>query len=384
MRNLLTLHLSLIDGVGPATIARLQKQSPFEELYSCTESDIIRNFHMSPKSAAIIANGLKDFNSLEHEVELIQRNDIKWVTGEDAAYPSLLKEIDSPPAVLYYRGADLHTFDKNIAVVGSRLAGSYASEVVAAFTPSLIQFGWNIISGGAIGADTMAHDLALKNGGRTVAILGSGLLCPHPKSNKKLFEKIIQNGGSLVSSFKLMEGPFPGNFPARNRIIAGMSQACLVVQAAERSGASITAEFALNQGKHVFAVPGSIFDPLSAGCHALIKEGATPISSAKELLKELGENIALLTEGSEVSPNPATSFEEKVKKGTGIQNKEIFQAPQNNSIPDSILFYCKNPLSIEDLLGYVNIDMQELQDHLFDLQLSGQLEQNAVGLWQTL
>lgn len=384
MQRLLTLHLSLIDGIGPSTVARLQTHPAFTELYACNAEQISRYYHIALKSAELIAAGLKDVAVLEAELKLIERYSVKWATAFDESYPPLLKEIEHPPVVLYYRGADLHTFKKNIAIIGSRKAGNYAEQVVASCVPSLIKSGWDVVSGGALGADTMAHKHTVASGGRTVAILGSGLLRPHPISNKKLFEDIVAKGGAVVSSFKLLEPAYPGNFPARNRIIAGMSQACLVVQAAERSGASITANFALNQGKQVLAVPGSIFDPLSAGCHALIKEGATPILSPEDLLQELGEvlvagDVAVQASILDVVPEETARAKQPAKKRPGIS-----VLAENASLEERIVFHCKEPISPDDLLAYIDLDLQLLLDHLFDLQLAGRLEQNAVGLWQAI
>lgn len=391
MSRLLLLHLSLIKGIGPQTIMRLTQHPNVSELYACSAADIVKRFHIHPKYADIIAAGLKDTALLDAEVQLIERHAVAWVTVAEQGYPALLKEIEYPPIVLYYRGADLHTFTKNIAIIGSRKAATYAEQVIEACVPSLVQSGWHVVSGGAIGADTMAHTYTLASGGRTVAILGSGLLCPYPSSNKKLFELIVQTGGAVVSSFPLQTTAYPSNFPARNRIIAGMSQACLVVQAAERSGASITAHFALDQGKQVLAVPGSIFDPLSAGCHALIKEGATPISSADDLLKELGENplekvgqdASLQKSILDVSVDmPVKKVAKVAKQSTASHNPAVLAA--HATVEEQIVFYCKEPMSPDDLLAYIDIDIQLLQDHLFDLQLAGRLEQNAVGLWQAI
>lgn len=391
MSRLLMLHLSLIKGIGPSVIKRLQNHQAFNELYACSAADIVSHYQIHPKYAGIIAAGLSDASLLDAELQLIERHSVKWVTCVQEEYPALLKEIEYPPVVLYYRGADLHSFKKNIAIIGSRKAGPYAEQVVEACVPSLVQSGWDVISGGAIGADTMAHTYTVACGGRTVAILGSGLLCPYPSSNKKLFELIVETGGAVVSSFPLQATAYPSNFPARNRIIAGMSQACLVVQAAERSGASITANFALNQGKQVFAVPGSIFDPLSAGCHALIKEGATPISSAVDLLKELGEkpvgnacqDASLQKSILDISADAPLKNKTKANKQIIMPQKSLILA-ENATIEERIVFYCKEPTSPDDLLTYIDLDVQLLQDHLFDLQLAGRLEQNAVGLWQAI
>lgn len=389
MSRLLLLHLSLIKGIGPQTIMRLVKHPALGELYNCSASEIAKHYQVHPTYAEIIAAGLSDTTLLDAELQLIERHTVKWVTVAEQEFPPLLKEIEYPPTVLYYRGADLHTFAKNIAIIGSRKAATYAEQVIEACVPSLVQSGWDVVSGGAIGADTMAHTYTVACSGRTVAILGSGLLCPYPSSNKKLFELIVQTGGAVVSSFPLQTKAYPSNFPARNRIIAGMSQACLVVQAAERSGASITANFALNQGKQVLAVPGSIFDPLSAGCHALIKEGATPILSPDDLLIELGEKPATKSSDAALQKSILEGTAVLQVKPAKIKAREVIpQKPavlaENASVQERILFYCKEPASPDDLLGYIDLDVQLLQDHLFDLQLAGRLEQNAVGLWQVI
>lgn len=375
MHQNLLLHLSLIKGLGPVTVGKLLNNTACTDLYTCTAGDLMRNFHISAKVAHLVVSGLQDKALLEAELQLIERHAVSWVTIADNEYPPLLKNIEYPPLVLYYRGAALHTFTKNIAVIGSRKAGQYAEQVIAESVPGLIASGWCVVSGGAIGADTMAHMHTVAHEGKTVAILGSGLLSPYPSSNKKLFELIINKGGAVVSPFPLTTTAYPGNFPARNRIIAGMSQACLVVQAAERSGASITAHFALEQGKQVLSVPGSIFDPLSAGCHALIKEGATPILSPDDLLKELGEQPC-----EQISVSQETEQLSLLVKCSSETNKLVLS--EDATVSERILFYCKEPQSVEDLLAYINQELSCLQDCLFDLQLAGQLEQNAVGLWQ--
>jgi DNA processing protein len=355
-------------------VKRLLEQNAVGQLYDCTAHDLERQFGLSEKAAQAIAAGLKDFEPLETELGLMHKHGIRLVTLADSAYPALLKEIDTPPPVLYYRGQALDAFQKNIAVIGSRKAGSYAREVAASFLPALIEHDWSIVSGGALGADTMAHEQSLAAKGHTIAVLGSGLLCPYPYSNRTLFERIQDSGGAVVSSFPLRMQPFPGNFPARNRIISGLSQACLVLQAAERSGASITANFALNQGRLVLAVPGSIFDPLSAGCHALIKEGATPVGSVQDLLIELGERPALQAsaELQEAIPFASTSAD-KEDKSAGEASPE-----------GKILRHCRVACSFDDLIMLVELEEELLQEHLFNLQLAGKLQQNAVGLWQTV
>ena len=364
------LHLSLIEGIGPGTVQKLiERLQNIGTLYDLKVNDLYQ-YGFNIKQARLIVEGLADQSILNTEIELLQRYNIKLVTCIDKSYPDLLKHIHLPPSVLYYKGADLSVFEKNIAIVGSRKANQHADQIISSWMPGLIESGWTVVSGGAIGADTMAHRAALQLGGNTVAVLGSGLLYPYPRSNMRMFETVVTQGGALVSPFPLQMQPLPGNFPARNRIISGLSQACLVVQAAKKSGASITAEFALEQGRMVFAVPGSVFDELHEGCHALIKEGATIVGSMQELLIELGE----------ASPEAHA----KEKGIVSIRQPLRQLLPTEASIEQQVIYYCLDKaLSIDELIQHTDLSLDEMHDQLFNLQLAGKIEQNAVGLWQT-
>lgn len=362
------LHLSLIEGIGPGTIQKLiERLQNIGILYDLKINDLCQ-YGFNVKQARLIVEGLADQSILSTEIELLQRYNIKLVTCIDKSYPDLLKHIHLPPSVLYYKGANLSMFEKNIAIVGSRKADQHADQIISSWMPGLIESGWTVVSGGAIGADTMAHRAALRLGGNTIAVFGSGLLYPYPRSNMRMFETIAEQGGALVSPFPLQKQPLSGNFPARNRIISGLSQACLVVQAAKKSGASITAEFALEQGRMVFAVPGSVFDELHEGCHALIKEGATIVGSMHELLVELGE------------ANPAAP----TKQMSIVSIRQPRQPlPSEASIEQQVIYYCLDKaLSIDELIQHTDLSLDEMHDQLFNLQLAGKIEQNAVGLWQ--
>ena len=297
MKNKQTLlHLSLIDGIGPVTIKKLLQEKPsnFElsDLYTLTTADIMQQFGVSQKVAQKMYSGLQDAAKLNRELELLEKHQIDFTAAGFEDYPSLLAEIYAPPPVLYFKGNLTSDDTKTIAVIGSRKAHRYAEQIITQFVPQLVNQGWTIVSGGAIGADSMAHRQTVKSGGKTVVVLGSGLLNPYPASNKRLFDSILQTGGALVSSFPIETHAKPGNFPARNRIIAGLSRGCLVVQAAQKSGARITAQFALEQGREVFAVPGPIDDELSLGCHGLIQQGAKLTGLVEDIFAELDSNIA--------------------------------------------------------------------------------------------
>lgn len=276
------LHLNMLEGVGPATIARLLTH---DDLYQATESDLIR-MRLSERSARLVVQGLADKRLLDRELELIESNAVSVVTLHDEQYPDLLRHIEYPPPVLYYKGVLSSSCALHVACIGSRKASDYARTVAAKIIPELVVRGCTIVSGGARGADSFAHAVALESFGSTIAVLGSGLLRPYPPENKALFDRICTSG-ALVSPFSLLTQPFAGNFPARNRIIAGLSRGVLVLQAGKPSGTYITAQFALEQGRDVFAVPGAVDDPLSVGCHELIQQGAQLVLNAQDILGQL-------------------------------------------------------------------------------------------------
>lgn len=230
------LHLSLIDGIGPATIATLcARAENLADLYACSSHDLIHRYGIAPAYAAKIMQGFADNSLLERELARIEKHAISWTTIIDENYSHDLRAIYAPPAVIYWRGILPTKEESTIAFVGSRKANRYGETTISTLVTPLAQQGWWIVSGGALGADSMAHEAALKAQGKTVAVLGSGLLQPYPRTNIRLFERIIEGGGALVSSFPLSQGALPGNFPARNRIIAGMSKGCVVIQAAQKA-----------------------------------------------------------------------------------------------------------------------------------------------------
>ena len=211
---------------------------------------------------------------------------LKVVTIEDPDYPLPLKEIYSPPPVLYMRGRYVSEDMNALAIVGSRQADYRGKSLSRALSSSLAKRGVTIVSGLARGIDTQAHLGALEVGGRTIGVLGSGFKRFYPRENEILGER-IGTQGCVISEFPCAWMPAPRNFPRRNRIISGLSRGVVVVQAAKRSGSLITARLALEQGKEVFAIPGPPESPLSRGCHALIKQGAKLVENVGDILEEL-------------------------------------------------------------------------------------------------
>jgi DNA processing protein len=349
------LHLTLIQGVGPATVAKLM---PLEGLYQLHPSDFMERYGVTQATAQKLAQGLADSSLLEKELELIERFGISWTTCFDPDYPPLLKTIELPPVILYWQGQHPGTFNKCCALIGSRRANAYGARIVRLLVPDLVKRGWCIVSGGALGADTFAHRAALEAQGTTIAVLGSGLLQPYPQQNSALFQIIREKGGTVLSSFPLTMTAQAGHFPARNRIIAGLSRGCLVIQAAARSGALITARYALEQGREVGAVPGPIDDELSAGCHALISQGACLVSSTRDII-ELLEGV-----GSDVLEHKSDQLEQIGDTASTL-----------------LMQLCKKPISFDELLEKTDLSAAQLYEKLFTLQVEGALVQDSAGLW---
>ena len=226
-----------------------------------------------------------DPNLPERIAEDCRRADVSMVTMEDECYPLVLREIFDPPLVLYYRGTLLPDA-RRIGIVGARKFSGYGEAAALEFAEHLAAAGVTVVSGAARGIDTRAHRGALR-GGRTVAVLGCGVDIAYPPENRRLLTEIVAADGAVLSEYAPGTQPLPMFFPARNRIISGLSEGTLVVEAARRSGSLITAEMSLSEGRDVYAIPGSIYSPQSSGCHNLIRMGARLVESPQEILEEM-------------------------------------------------------------------------------------------------
>ena len=250
------------------------------------------------RAAGISAKVVENLVQLRSQVDLdlvweqIQAQVIQVITWEDAAYPRRLKEIDQPPPVLYILGDYLPEDEWAVAIVGTRRITPYGRQVTEEIASHLARSGVTVVSGLARGVDGVAHQAALNAGGRTLAVLGSGVNRVYPPEHRRLAEQIIARG-ALVSDYAPGTPPEASNFPPRNRIISGLSLAVVVVEAGETSGALITANFAAEQGREVFAVPGNIMAPQSQGTNRLVQQGAHPLLNAKDLLEALELNAVV-------------------------------------------------------------------------------------------
>jgi DNA processing protein len=278
--------LNMIPGVGSSTFRRLVKffGSPSTVL-SASLRELAMARGVTPSVCQNIIE-LRDSIQIDRELNLIDRYNCKVITIEDESYPTALKAIYDPPPVLYVKGELLSNDSHSIAIVGTRNATSYGRKAAEQLSGQLASRGITIVSGMAHGIDTVAHYGALSAGGRTIAVMGNGLDIVYPAENSSLFEKIIASG-AVISELSMGTQPHRGMFPRRNRLISGISLGTLIVEASMKSGAMITADCALEQGREVFAVPGQIFTDTSKGTNELIKQGAKLVDSVEDILDEL-------------------------------------------------------------------------------------------------
>jgi DNA processing protein len=273
-------------GIGPAKVKKIIEYLPdLDQIAKLKNSDLGEFSFLSKKDIDRIIS-LKNSKILENELKLIERDKIKVIDFFETEYPYYLKQINYPPLVLYLKGNVDLLDNKSVAIVGTRTPTKYGRLTAFNFAYKLCCLGLNIVSGLALGIDKAAHEGALAASGSTVGVLGSGLNCIYPSQNRKLARSIFEKG-LMVSEYPLNTKPLASNFPRRNRIISGLSKGVVVIEAAQRSGALITANFALGQNREVFAVPGNIDQFQSKGPHSLIKEGAKLTESVEDILEEL-------------------------------------------------------------------------------------------------
>lgn len=288
------------------------------------------------------------------EIKKAEKFGAKIITIIDDDYPNILKQIYDPPPVLYAIGNISTLMQNSLAIVGSRKATVYGKNTAKMFGRELATLNFNIVSGMARGIDSFAHRGALEEGGPTTAVLGCGIDVVYPPENLKLMKEIIKCG-CVISSFPLGTKPLAKNFPARNRIISGLSQGTIVIEAAERSGSLITADFSLEQGREVFAVPGNINNPYSRGSHKLIKQGAKLVENVGDILEEIsfGNNNEDIQKNFKANkPQPKLTKEEKnVFKMIDFQPTHFEQVVQKTNISAKQLNSIITCLELKELIA---------------------------------
>lgn len=292
----------------------------------------------------------------ERELKRVEKGNVRIITFSDPSYPKLLREIDSPPMVLYARGKELPLDKTFVAMVGSRNPTRYGIKVAQKIGIGLARRGAGVASGLARGIDSASHMGCLKGGGFTIAVLGTGIDRIYPAMNKRLSEDIAESG-TIISEFPMGTPPEPRNFPIRNRVISGLSRGVAVVEATKKSGSLITASCALDQGREVFAVPGSVDSFKSTGTHFLIKQGAKLVENAEDILEEFGFNRKGAWDGGDFKTPAAAPVD------MNESEKKIY---------DIIGDY---PTHIDQVVRLGNMDPGQVSSILMKMELMGMVQQ---------
>jgi DNA processing protein len=284
--TLARLKLHLVRGLGPKTLQVLfERFESAERILHSTASELATIPNIGEKTAQQLADAFRTV-SIDDEMGLVARHQISLMHRESETYPAALREISDAPALLYYRGTVTPADSRCVAIVGSRHCTNYGRRTATRLAEGLARAGWTVVSGLARGIDAAAHQGALKTGGRTLAVLAGGLSKIYPPEHGELADQVAHQG-ALISEMPMATGPLPELFPRRNRIISGLSRAVVIVEAAEKSGALITARLAGEQGREVLAVPGPLDSEASEGPHQLIRNGATLVRHADDVLEAL-------------------------------------------------------------------------------------------------
>ena len=334
----LYLHgLNLLPQFGPARLNLIAKRfESFQKAFEATENQLL--------AAGIDAEIAKNFLALRNKINLsdeaakLEKEKIKILSFGDPSYPKLLLEIPKFPPILYYKGSMDSADELCVAVVGTRQITNYGRMVIPQLVEPLVDAGAVIVSGMAFGVDSAAHDVAIKKGRRTIAVLGGGLdeKSLYPKHHALLAQEILDAGGALISEYPIGTPNFKQNFVARNRIISGLSIGTLIIECDLESGTLITAKHALDQNRQVYAVPGPIYSPQSQGPNNLLKMGAKPITTANDILEDL--NLETLPQQQKAQNTFGDTKEESaVLKLLSFEPVIINELIKNSGLPASAI-----------------------------------------------
>jgi DNA processing protein len=359
-RSYYTLALTKVKGLGSVTGKKLITEiGTAEGVFKQGKKSLMAVVGIGKK----LVDGIVSFDrwdEVEREIERAKDLGIRILSIDDNVYPERLKEIYDPPLVLYMRGKIMTHDESAVAVVGSRHATTYGSLATERIARGLAENGITVVSGMARGIDSLAHRGALDGGGRTIAVLGSGVDVIYPPEHKRLYTEISERG-AVVSEFPPGTSPEAQNFPRRNRIISGLSLGVVIVEASENSGALITARQAMEQNREVFAVPGNITSLRSKGTHRLIQEGAKLVESVEDILKE----FVYLLKNEGTIESKTRNAHQNIKESLSAEEKKVFDQLKTE------------PVYIDSIIDETRLPSEQVLGILLQLELKGLVKQIA-------
>jgi DNA processing protein len=368
------LVLAHAPGVGPIKFAYLLKhfKTP-KAVFEADESEL-RELGIKGKLWEYLRN--PEWQIIEKDLRWLEKPNNHLLTLSDSDYPQHLREIHDPPPILFVHGDYTLLASRQIAIVGTRSASRNGEMTAQKFAEKLSRAGLTITSGLAYGIDAASHRGALAANGKTIAVAGTGLDRVYPPKHYELAHKIAENGGALVSEFHPGIAAQHGNFPRRNRIISGLSLGTLVIEAGLTSGALITAREAVEQGREVFAIPGSIYDPLSKGCHALIKEGAKLVEKTSDILEELFDKKNFFASAPLVSSAESSDDADDFLLLPNIKDSDLDEEQKH-------LLECMgtSAISIDNLVDQSGLTVEAISSTLLMLELRGWVASHSGGLY---
>ena len=350
------IALGRIKGLGGVTFKKIAAHfGDAAKVFSATRAEL-ENVEGLDRDVVDRLLGFTEWHQIDEDLRRILQESIRLITFNDPSYPARLRMIADPPPALYIKG-DLHADDeKAVAVVGSRSASDYGRRVARELCRGLAVCGFTVVSGMARGIDGEAHEAALDAGGRTIAVLGSGVDRPYPPEHERLYNR-IGGQGAVISELPMRTPPMAFNFPARNRLISGLSLGVVVVEATEKSGSLITASLALEQGREVFAVPGEVGASRTRGTHRLIRQGAKLVETVQDIVEEIAPQLA---------PHPgksAAANERTLPERATAEARTIFALIGQRS------------LHVDEVIERSGFTAAKVSETLLQLELEGYLKQ---------
>lgn len=362
------LYISLIKDVGISILNYTYNNSidPVK-IWNSNEADLIKKFNINLNVAKLFIEE-KNKTNINIKIHQLTQQNIKFCYIGDPDYPQHLKNISCPPPILFYRGRHPGEFIECVAIVGARKCTAYGERIAKEFSQKLSELSITVVSGMAFGIDASAHIGALQGNGSTIAVLGCGIDIPYPSRNKKIYEQIMERG-SIVSEYPPGTPSLPRQFPARNRIISGLSKLVVVVEADKKSGALITADFALAQGRDVGVVPGNIYSSSSKGCHKLIKSGAFIVENHEDILDQLGF----------INNNKRVSH--RMIKSPKVKIEDVNLTSDEKSVLKMISHH---PIYIDEIIRKSEFDINRVTSTLLLLEVKGLIYKDSGNHYQRI